>query len=104
MKARNSRCISVLKPHLFVFVFIPIRTLLELQTLLSLCNFSIFELPSWGYGLSAGAVYTGTFMMLVIKLKSCARCAGFELDLRTKNGRSQKFFKQFVQTKGGTEP
>ena len=30
--------------------------------------------------------------MLVIKLKSCARCAGFELDLRTENNRSQKFF------------
>ena len=109
LKTRTNRCsfrtlnaerhwrsgFSVLKLHLFVLVFslfIPIRTSLELQNLFSFCYFSIFKIPSCGYGLSAGAVYKGTFTMLVIKLKCRARCAGFELDLRTKNSRSQKFF------------
>ena len=46
-----------------------------------------------------GAVYTKTFVMLVIKLKSRARCAGFELDLRTKNSRSQFFFNNSYRPK-----
>ena len=37
--------------------------------------------------------------MLVIKLKSCARCAGFELDLQTKNSRSQIFFSDSYRPK-----
>ena len=57
------------------------------------------ELPNWGCGLSAVAVYTGTFTMLVIKLKSCARCAGFELDLRTEKSRSQNFFNNSYRPK-----
>ena len=93
MKIRNNGCITVLKLRLFVFIFIPIRTSLELKNLLSFCYFSIFKIPSWGYGLSVGAVYEGTFTMLVIKLAiNLARCAGFELDLRTKISRSQFFF------------
>ena len=55
MKIRNNLCISVLKLHLFAFV--PIRTSLELQILLSFCYFSIFKIPSRGFGLSVGAVY-----------------------------------------------
>ena len=46
-----------------------------------------------------GAVYEGTFTMLVIKLKSLARCAGFELDLRTKISRSQFFFNDLYRPK-----
>ena len=41
VKVHNNHGISVLKPHLFVLAFIPIRTLLELHTL-----FPKFELPS----------------------------------------------------------
>ena len=89
---------------LFLYCFIPMRTPLELQNLLSFCYFSIFKIPSWGYGLSAGSVYRGTFTMWVMKIKSRARCAGFELDLRTKNSRSPKFFSWIVEAKGGTEP
>ena len=37
--------------------------------------------------------------MLVIKLRSCARCAGFELDLQTKNSRSQFFFSDSYRPK-----
>ena len=37
--------------------------------------------------------------MLVIKLKSRARCAGFELDLRTKYSKSQKFFNESIRPK-----
>ena len=66
MKVRNNRCISFLESHLFVFVFIPIRPLLEPHNLLFLGYFLKFELSSWNYGLFAGVVYTGTFRMLVI--------------------------------------
>ena len=37
--------------------------------------------------------------MLVIELKSCARCVGFEFDLRTKNSRSQFFFNDSYRPK-----
>jgi len=92
MNVSNNRCISFLKPHLLVFVFIPTRTLLELDNLLFLGYFSKCELPSWNYGLPADAVYTGTFTMFGISVLCCARCAGFELDLKTKKNRSQTFF------------
>ena len=94
MKVRNNRCISVFETVLVHVCpcFYVTRTSLKLQTSLSLFYFSKFELPNWECGLSAVAVYTGTFTMLVIKLKSCARCAGFELDLRTEKNRSQNFF------------
>ena len=61
-------CICLLKPHLFFFVFIAIRTSPELQNLLLLCYFWNFELQSWGFGLYADVVYTEAFTMLVIKL------------------------------------
>ena len=51
VKVHNNYGISVLKPHLFVLAFIPIRTLLELHTL-----FPKFELPSWSHGLSVQGV------------------------------------------------
>lgn len=92
MNVRSNRCISFLKPHLLVFVFIPTRTLLELHNVLFLGYFSKCELPSWNYGLPADAVYTGTFTIFLISFLCCATCAGFELDLKTKNSRSQTFF------------
>ena len=49
-----------------------------------------------------GAVHKGTFTTLVIKLRSCASCAGFELDPQTKNSRSQ-FFLVIRTAKGRTE-
>ena len=48
---------------LFLYCFIPIRTPLELQNCLSFCYFSIFKIPSWGYGLSTGSVYRENFTM-----------------------------------------
>ena len=61
---RNNHCISVLKPYLFVLVFIPIELHWNFKLYCVYYFLSKCEPSHWGCGLYTGAAYTWTFTVL----------------------------------------
>ena len=68
------------------------RTSLELQTLLCLLFFCLNVSLHIGEAACIRVRLIRGLLRYCIRPTSCAKCAGFELDLRTENSRSQKCF------------